>query len=198
MTVVVVIVGPIVEELIFRKVMIDRLSIFGDRAAILISAIACGLFHGNLSQLFYATLVGLLFGYVYARTRRIRNSIFLHMIVNFLGSVIPLIGQWAVDNIARLGNDITLLTPEEQSIYALSETVALAATALQAGVFIAGLVFLIIYLAKRKFKVSHSCEIPIPGRERAGVFLANPGVILFLVICAISIAASLGMNIISY
>ena len=192
---VVVVVGPIVEELIFRKVLIDRLSIFGDRTAILISAIAFGLFHGNLSQLFYAALVGLVFGYVYARTRRIWNSIFLHMIVNFLGSVIPMIGKWAQGNIDRLGDDMSILTAEEQTLYSLSSALSLSTSAIQGGVFIAGLVFLIIFLAKRKFKVSHSCEMPIPRKSRAGVYLCNAGVILFLVICAIQIAASLGMNI---
>lgn len=194
-TLVAVIVGPIVEELIFRKVMIDRLSVFGDRTAIIISSIAFGLFHGNLSQLFYATLVGLVLGYVYSRTRKIWNSIFIHMIINFLGSVIPLIGQWASDNIMRLGDDMSVLSLEEQSLYSLSEALYLATSALQTGVFIAGLVFLIIYTVKRKFKVSHSCEMLIPRKERAGVYLANPGVILFIVICIISIATSLGMSI---
>ena len=65
---VVVIIGPIIEEIMFRKIMIDRLSVVGDKAAILFSSIAFGVFHGNLYQLFYATLVGLILGYVYSRT----------------------------------------------------------------------------------------------------------------------------------
>ena len=54
----------------------------------LVSALIFGLFHGNLSQFFYAVGLGLVFGYVYLRTRQLRWSILLHMIVNFLGSVL--------------------------------------------------------------------------------------------------------------
>ena len=49
-----VILAPIVEELIFRKLLIDRLSVYGDRMAIIFSAAAFGLMHGNLYQFFYA------------------------------------------------------------------------------------------------------------------------------------------------
>ena len=86
----VVILGPIVEEFIFRKIMIDRLSKYGRWLAIGFSAMAFGLFHGNLNQVFYATALGLVFGYVYTRTGRLRYSIILHMCVNFMGSVIAL------------------------------------------------------------------------------------------------------------
>ena len=82
-----VVIGPIVEELIFRKLMIDRLSIYGDHMAIVFTAIAFGLFHNNLYQFFYATMIGVALGYVYTRTRDVRYTIGLHMLVNFMGSV---------------------------------------------------------------------------------------------------------------
>lgn len=53
-----VIIGPIVEEFIFRKLLMDKLGTYGDRLAISVSAIAFGLFHGNLSQFFYAVFLG--------------------------------------------------------------------------------------------------------------------------------------------
>lgn len=81
--------APVIEELLFRKLLIDRLHRFGDRTAILVSAVAFALLHGNFSQLFYACFIGLLLGYVYCRTHRLLYTILLHMAVNLIGGVLP-------------------------------------------------------------------------------------------------------------
>lgn len=86
--IVVVIVGPLMEEYIFRKQLIDHTRMYGEKTAVLLSAVLFGLFHGNLSQMFYACALGLLFGYIYLRTGTIRYSAMLHMFVNFLGGVV--------------------------------------------------------------------------------------------------------------
>lgn len=83
-----VIIGPVFEELFFRKALIDRLSPLGERFALVFSAAAFGLFHGNLVQLIYAFLIGLLFAYLYIRTGQIRWTIGLHITVNFMGLVV--------------------------------------------------------------------------------------------------------------
>ena len=62
------IMGPVMEELLFRKMFIDNYSKYGMGAAILASAVSFGLFHGNFSQFFMATALGILFGYVYSLT----------------------------------------------------------------------------------------------------------------------------------
>jgi len=77
------ILGPIAEELIFRKFLLDRLRRFGDLPAILISGMAFGLFHMNVLQLFYTTAVGIILGYVTVKTNTVRNSILIHMMFNF-------------------------------------------------------------------------------------------------------------------
>ena len=51
---VMVILAPIVEEFIFRKLMIDRTAQYGEKIAIFLSAFAFGLLHQNLFQFFYA------------------------------------------------------------------------------------------------------------------------------------------------
>ena len=83
-----VILAPIMEEFLFRRMIIDRTRIFGEKWAILFSALLFGLFHGNLSQFLYATALGLVLGYVYLRSGKLRCSIGLHMAFNFLGSII--------------------------------------------------------------------------------------------------------------
>ena len=85
---VVCVIGPLVEEFVFRKQLIDRTRIYGEELSVLFSAVMFGLFHGNLKQGVYAALLGLLLGYVYLRTRNILYSFGIHFCVNFLGGVI--------------------------------------------------------------------------------------------------------------
>lgn len=81
------ILAPVMEELFFRKVVIDRLRRFGDLPAVLLSGVAFGLIHGNLSQFFYAAAIGMVLGYVYLRTGNLFYTIGLHMSVNLVGGV---------------------------------------------------------------------------------------------------------------
>ena len=83
----------IFEELIFRKLVIDKTREFGDFAAVVFSALTFGIFHGNFEQFFYAFFTGLLFGYVYVKTGRILYTIILHTTVNFCGSVVTTLIQ---------------------------------------------------------------------------------------------------------
>lgn len=81
------ILAPIMEEIIFRKLLLDKLRRFGDVPAILITGLAFGLFHMNLSQMFYAAVLGFIFAYVVIKTNTIRYSIFLHMMINTYSTV---------------------------------------------------------------------------------------------------------------
>ncbi|MBQ4531555.1 MAG: CPBP family intramembrane metalloprotease [Lachnospiraceae bacterium] len=82
------IASPIVEELVFRKVLLDRLRNYGDVIAILVSGLCFGFYHGNVAQFLYASVLGFLFAYVVIRTEDIRYSILLHICINMVGSVI--------------------------------------------------------------------------------------------------------------
>lgn len=80
--------SPAMEELVFRRCLINRLLPFGERAALVVSALAFGLFHGTANQLCYGALLGLVFGYVYLRTGRLRYSMGIHITINALSSVV--------------------------------------------------------------------------------------------------------------
>ena len=80
--------APLMEEYVFRRSIMDRLLPFGERAALLSSALAFGLFHTSVNQVCYAFLLGLVFGYVYFRTGRIRYTVALHIFVNGLSTVV--------------------------------------------------------------------------------------------------------------
>lgn len=84
-----VLLAPLCEELIFRRLLLDRLLFLGDWSALLISAFFFALFHTNLYQFFYAFTVGLILGYVRIMTGRVGWSILLHMFINFFCGVLP-------------------------------------------------------------------------------------------------------------
>ena len=109
--VIIVLCAPIFEELLFRKYLIDRMARFGEKYAIFMSGLFFGLFHGNLYQFSYAFVLGIVFGYVYVKTGNIKYTISLHMIINFMGSVVGtlLLKYTGIDKLIKAANE----TPEE-------------------------------------------------------------------------------------
>ena len=101
-------IGPIFEEIIFRKILIDRTIKYGPLASILVSAIIFGLIHGNLNQFCYTVLVGGFFAYVYIKTGQIKYSIGLHIILNMLGSVLSMIVNNSAVNLSNAFNTTDL------------------------------------------------------------------------------------------
>lgn len=186
-----VIIAPIVEELIFRKLMIDRLSIYGDRMAIIFSALAFGFIHGNLYQFFYATLLGALLGYVYTHTRNIKYSIYMHMIINFLGSVVAIpVQKCALElyealEVLQLGLPINLLPLIVNGI------VTYVYTYVQYGMIVGGVIALVHYIRKKKISISPDKEIYLPDSEIAKGGIVNAGAIVYLSLSLIIIVLDL-------
>ncbi|WMJ22298.1 type II CAAX endopeptidase family protein [Paludicola sp. MB14-C6] len=88
------ILAPIMEEVIFRGVMVNKLRKYGDVVAILGSALAFGLIHGNISQILYAFTAGVIFAYITLRSGTIQYSILIHVLVNSLGLIVaPWVAQ---------------------------------------------------------------------------------------------------------
>lgn len=85
---VMVLCAPIVEEFLFRKFIIDRAVVFGEKFAIVLSAFMFAFFHGNLYQFCYALVIGFVFGYVYVKSGNVLYSAILHVCLNFFGSVL--------------------------------------------------------------------------------------------------------------
>lgn len=56
----VVFAAPVVEELLYRKMLIDRIAAYGDGVSVVVSGLLFGLAHGNFSQFFYAFGLGAL------------------------------------------------------------------------------------------------------------------------------------------
>ena len=145
------ILAPVFEELIFRKLLIDRLSRYGSFIAIIVSGLFFGLFHGNFSQFFFATGIGLLFAFLYVKTGKIHLTIILHMMVNLFSSVIT---TTAIQNLLKVNPNMDLsqefLMAHPEAAAALG---AVGLVYLTMGLFaIIGIICFIVFAATKKFK----------------------------------------------
>lgn len=158
-----VLLAPVFEEMLFRKMICDRVIKYGQGAAILLSGLLFGLFHGNFNQFFYAFFIGSFFAFIYVKTGNIKYTIGLHMMVNFIGSVV---GGLFLQNV-----DLENLTP-----------IALLISALYAlfiyGIVIAGFVLLLVNHSKLK---ADAGEIMLEKRQRNKIALVNVGMILYYI-----------------
>lgn len=89
------ILTPIAEELLFRGIIQGELrKAMPEWAAVVIQAIVFAAFHWQPVQVSYVLLPGLMLGLLYAWTRSIWVPIAMHIVFNFLGSVLPaLVGE---------------------------------------------------------------------------------------------------------
>lgn len=159
------ILAPIWEEILFRKMIIDRMNRLGDRAAILTSALIFALIHGNFYQFFYAFAVGILFGYIYVRTGKIRWTILFHILLNLSFGVLP------------------------TAVYERFGTPALTViTAAEVIVTVLGL--LLIFGESKKVRLLHGW-VNLPKHRWGSIVFLNFGMILLLVLSALVFAVNI-------
>lgn len=187
----VVILAPVLEELVFRKQLIDRTRRYGEKAAAMLSAVTFGLLHQNLFQFFYAFALGLVFAYIYLRTGRLRYTAILHAIINFMGSVLAPWLMQLVDLDAMANLDPSLSTAEVLATYGEilpGLLLILAYSMLLIGFFIAGLVLFIIKVRRLVWK---EADEQLPKKTAFRTIYCNFGMIAFVMICLVMIILNL-------
>ena len=183
------ILAPVFEEAIFRKILIDRFSRFGDGPAIFFSAIAFGLFHGNISQFIYATAVGIILGYMYTLTRRIEYTVILHAFLNFFGSIIPMGIEWIQGESERLhglAKEGAVINTTLASFY---DILLIAYTVLTFAFIVAAFILIVWAAAKKKIRVEKCENFDIMTVVKTGI--SNAGCIIFLILSFAFILISL-------
>ena len=189
-----VIVGPIFEEWLFRKQLIDHTRKYGEKTAILLSGLAFGLFHMNLFQFFYAFLLGLMFGYVYTRTSKLRYSTAMHMIINFNGGVLA---PWVLTRVDLDQLEKVSEAAENGNVAAMEQWASQNATGLAimlvyfllyGAVILAGFVLLIRNFRKAEFYIAPE---ELPRGTGARTVYGNVGMITFIVLTVLLTAISL-------
>lgn len=191
-----VIVGPIFEEWLFRKQLIDRTRKYGEKTAILLSGLAFGLFHMNLFQFFYAFLLGLMFGYVYTRTSKLRYSTAMHMIINFNGGVLApwVLARVDLDQLEKVseaaenGNAAAMEQWASQNVEGLA--IMLVYFVLYGAVILAGFVLLIRNFKRFEF---YTAPEELPRGTRAKTVCGNVGMIMFIMVTCMLTAVNLLM-----
>lgn len=176
-----VVLAPIMEELVFRKLLIDRIIGYGEGVAMVVSGVFFGLMHGNLQQAFYATFLGMLFAYVYIRTGRIRYTIIAHAFVNAIGSVLAVVmGRVDLEKVEELtgpGGNVA-----EYNSYVNQHLLDFALVGLVfiiiAAIVIAGIVLMIVNM--KHFHID-SKDGDLPKGTRLNTVVGNYGVICYII-----------------
>ncbi len=175
----VVILAPIVEEIIFRKMIIDRLSRFGGTLAVVVSSVAFALIHTNLYQFPYALAVGILLGYVYLRSGEVKYTIVIHMIMNFLGSVAILPVQDATVKIAELLPIIEAGGEVNMQEFIIPAVIVSVYSVIQMGLIGGGIAALVVYVTKKRRESGVAKFFPDAKRALLCSYI-NVGAILFV------------------
>ena len=157
--------APFVEEFAFRGVVLGGLRRFGDGFAIFVSAALFSLIHGNLAQIPFAFVGGLILGYVTVESGSMWPAITVHMINNSLSILINEYGSRLSDN----------------EYYMLNNLVTLLAIFL-------GLIGTIWFLKNNPsgFRLK-AAETKLSGRKKLAAFVSSPGMIGTLVILGINL-----------
>lgn len=188
MIIVSVVLAPIAEEYIFRKQLIDKIHVFGEKRAVLLSGLIFGLIHTNMFQFFYAFLLGTLFAYIYIRTGRIKYTMILHSIVNFMGSVVApfILSLLDVEKMETLANmdPATVQTEEFMKLYSSvlpGMTLSLVYSAIMLGLSIWGSIML---FRRMKRTVWLRSVLELPEESAASTVYMNYGIVAYIAISA--------------
>lgn len=177
-----VICAPFMEEYVFRKLIVDRTVKYGQGVAVLMSGLMFGLFHGNLNQFVYAFTLGMFLAYLYVKTGKLKITIALHMMINFMGGVVV---TWLMDmiDLDEYTRIIARGMDMEKLMSYMREHLAgwiayLFFLVFVIGITIAGAVLLIVFLAKRKFTFARG-SVELPKGKRFSTVILNVGMILY-------------------
>lgn len=174
-----VICAPILEEYVFRKLIVDRTARYGQGVAIIVSGLMFGLFHGNLSQFVYATTLGMFFAFLYVKTGNLKITIGLHMIINFMGAVASTLVLKAIKYeellaVSASGAEAELMAFVMENLGGF--LVYMVYICMVLAVVLAGIVLFIVF--RKRFKLEAG-EVSIPKGQRFKTVFVNFGMGLF-------------------
>ncbi|MBQ8597209.1 MAG: CPBP family intramembrane metalloprotease [Lachnospiraceae bacterium] len=177
-----VLFAPVLEELIFRKLLVDRMVKYGEGTAIVISAFMFGMYHGNLNQLVYAFAIGLFFAFIYVKTGKLIYTIVLHMVINFMGSVVGVFILDLMDLDAWM--EIAAMTDPAEMMEAMMGVLPGLLILMLYMVFIFAIVItgIILLIVKHKRFTCKAGDVQIPKGKRFKTVMLNLGMILFSIL----------------
>lgn len=162
--IVISILPAMMEEFLFRGVILGVLRKYGNGFAIMVSAIIFSMIHGNIAQSCFALIVGLALGFIAVKTGSIIPGMIIHFINNLSCLIIAI-----VDNNTKISSAYT-------------------SAALNIFFVILGLISL-LYLIKeqRQSLTLPRYSSPIPMKKRMTTFFSSPMMVVFIIIFIICI-----------
>lgn len=185
---VMVLLAPALEEWIFRKLLVDRTIRYGEGTAIFLSGLMFGLFHGNLNQFVYTFLIGAFWAFIYVKTGRLRYTIYLHMALNFMGSVGSLFFLGAISTLE--GGSSAMNGFHFLLGMLIPLAIVIPYLIVVFGLVISGIVLLVTNW--KRFRLIPA-EFFIPKEKRFSVIFLNAGMILYVLFWIIQIVLQLFM-----
>ena len=169
-----VILMPVLEELLFRRVICAKILPLGEGYAIVVSGAIFGLIHGNVYQFAYGFLVGALFAFIYIKTGKLIYSIVYHILINFLGMVVA---PWVMtlvdtDRLTALIESGATEIPQDM-MAGVSAVMLYGAFTL--GLAIVGLVLFFKAKKKKRFALEQGI-LPPPKKHKVANLFCNIGV----------------------
>lgn len=182
----IVLLSPVLEELLFRKMLLDRFRRYGEKLAILVSAVVFAISHLDLHLTVVNLVMGGMLAYVYLRSGRVRYCIFIHAISNFsaAGMMQLLMNRLSAKAfMAMQMEDPSMLTPE-----VLAELAPLAVYLLiYYALMVVGLVLLV---RGRKKAVFEPAEEPLTQKQAVQALFGSVGMPLFIGVALLMILNS--------
>lgn len=185
---VMVLLAPALEEWIFRKLLVDRTIRYGEGTAIFLSGLMFGLFHGNLNQFVYTFLIGAFWAFIYVKTGRLRYTIYLHMALNFMGSIGSLFFLGAISTLEGGSSAMNGFHFLLRMLIPLAIVIPYLIVVF--GLVISGIVLLVTNW--KRFRLIPA-ELFIPKEKRFSVIFLNAGMILYVLFWIIQIVLQLFM-----
>ena len=178
-----VICAPLMEEYVFRKLIVERTVRYGQGVAVLVSGLMFGLFHGNLNQFAYAFTLGVFLAFLYVKTGNLKITIALHMMINFMGGFVSSLLFKMIDieeymDLALRGNQKAMMEFLMENLLGVVLYMMLGVFVI--GVVIAGAVLWIISLVKKKFTFAQGM-IVIPRGKKFTTVMLNGGMIFYCI-----------------
>ncbi|MFA6308453.1 MAG: CPBP family intramembrane glutamic endopeptidase [Clostridia bacterium] len=113
------ILAPIIEEVIFRGLILTELKkITAIPAAIIIQGMLFGIYHGNLQQAIYASVLGIVLGYVCVKTGSLFCSILVHIFFNTTSLLMDRVFSEIVSEVPNGASSVMFLSVSITFIFA--------------------------------------------------------------------------------
>lgn len=174
------VLAPVLEEFWFRGIIQTGLEKYGNGFAILVSALLFGIAHGNVHQFSYATVMGILVGYVRYASKSLLATTIIHSIINSIAAILLVIlsSEPVVSGMTKMQEGIEL-TGDERGMIAFMMIYTLVV-----------LIFIIISVVSAVNKVKNfrlyrpvANYTELTAKQKLTSTISNPIFIISLVFC---------------